>query len=207
MTDAVLKRPYSVVLFDEIEKAHPKIFSLLLQLLDDGQLTDSVGRQVNFKNTIVVMTSNAGVSFDMDKRLGFSSASKANDPGKAILAQVKQVFRPEFLGRIDEMIVMHSLTQEDGEHIAALMLGRLAAQLGKQGVMLEYDDAVLRYLAERGVDSMSGARQLRRVIAQSVEDLLSDYLLSGQHAGERIMLDVKQGEIRITSEQEELIPV
>ena len=207
LTDAVLKRPYSVVLFDEIEKAHPKIFSLLLQLLDDGQLTDSVGRKVNFKNTIVVMTSNAGVSFDMEKRLGFSSALQASDPGKAIMAQVKQVFRPEFLGRIDEMIVMHSLTQKDGERIAALMLGKLAAQLGKQGIMLEYDDEVLRYLAEKGVDSMSGARQLRRVLAKSVEDLLSDYLLAGRHAGERIALEVHQEQIRIASEQEELLPV
>ena len=207
LTDAVLKRPYSVVLFDEIEKAHHKIFSLLLQLLDDGQLTDSVGRKINFKNTIVVMTSNAGVSFDMEKRLGFSSAQQVNDPGKAIMAQVKQVFRPEFLGRIDELIVMHSLTKADGERIAALMLGRLAAQLGKQGIMLEYDDSVLRHLAEKGVDSMSGARQLRRVIAKEVEDLLSDYLLTGQHAGERIMLEAVQDQIRIASEQEVLLPV
>ncbi|MBQ7886311.1 MAG: ATP-dependent Clp protease ATP-binding subunit [Clostridia bacterium] len=207
LTDAVLKRPYSVVLFDEIEKAHPKIFSLLLQLLDDGQLTDSVGRKVNFKNTIVVMTSNAGVSFDMEKRLGFSSAGQASDPAKAIMAQVKQVFRPEFLGRIDELIVMHSLTKEDGERIAALMLSRLAQQLGRQGVMLEYDDQVLRYLAEKGVDSMSGARQLRRVISKSVEDLLSDYLLAGRHAGERIVLEMAGDQIRIASEQEELLPV
>lgn len=207
LTDAVLKRPYSVVLFDEIEKAHHKIFSLLLQLLDDGQLTDSVGRKVNFKNTIVVMTSNAGVSFDMEKRLGFSSAQQINDPGKAIMAQVKQVFRPEFLGRIDELIVMHSLTKADGERIAALMLGRLAAQLGRQGIMLEYDDSVLQHLAEKGVDSMSGARQLRRVIAKEVEDLLSDYLLIGQHTGERIMLEAVQNQIRIASEQEELLPV
>lgn len=207
LTDAVLKSPYSVVLFDEIEKAHPKIFSLLLQLLDDGQLTDSVGRKVNFKNTIVVMTSNAGVSFDMDKRLGFSSSSQASDPGKAIMSQVKQVFRPEFLGRIDELIVMHSLTHEDGQRIAALMLGRIAAQLSKQGIMLEYDDAVLRTLAEKGVDCMSGARQLRRVIAKSVEDLLSDYLLTGEHTGERIMLEVKKDQICIASEQLELLSV
>ena len=206
LTDAVLKRPYSVVLFDEIEKAHPKIFSLLLQLLDDGQLTDSVGRKVNFKNTIVVMTSNAGVSFDTEKRLGFSSGN-TSDPGKAIMAQVKQVFRPEFLGRIDELIVMHSLTCEDGERIAALMLGRLAQQLGKQGMMLEYDDQVLRYLAEKGVDSMSGARQLRRVIAKYVEDLLSDYLLAGSHAGERIVLELQGDQIRIASEQEEMVTV
>ena len=207
LTDAVLKRPYSVVLFDEIEKAHPKIFSLLLQLLDDGQLTDSVGRKVNFKNTIVVMTSNAGVSFDMEKRLGFASGAEAHDPGKAILAQVKQTFRPEFLGRIDELIVMHSLTKEDGACIAALMLGRIAQQLGRQGIMLEYDDGVPALLAGEGVDAMSGARNLRRVIARRVEDPLSDLLLTGSHAGERIVLHAMGSEIDIEIPHEELLPV
>ena len=207
LTDAVLKRPYSVVLFDEIEKAHPKIFSLLLQLLDDGQLTDSVGRKVNFKNTIVVMTSNAGVSFDMEKRLGFASGAEAHDPGKAILAQVKQTFRPEFLGRIDELIVMHSLTKEDGARIAALMLGRIAQQLGRQGIMLEYDDGVPALLAGEGVDAMSGARNLRRVIARRVEDPLSDLLLTGSHAGERIVLHALGSEIDIEIPHEELLPV
>ena len=207
LTDAVLKRPYSVVLFDEIEKAHPKIFSLLLQLLDDGQLTDSVGRKVNFKNTIVVMTSNAGVSFDMEKRLGFASGAETHDPGKAILAQVKQTFRPEFLGRIDELIVMHSLTKEDGACIAALMLGRIAQQLGRQGIMLEYDDGVPALLAGEGVDAMSGARNLRRVIARRVEDPLSDLLLTGNHAGERIVLHALGSEIDIEIPHEELLPV
>lgn len=207
LTDAVLKRPYCVVLFDEIEKAHPKIFSLLLQLLDDGQLTDSVGRKVNFKNAIVVMTSNAGVSFDMEKRLGFASASEKSDHSKAIMAQVKQTFRPEFLGRIDELIVMHSLTAQDGERIAALLLSRIARQLGTQGVMLEYDDDVLAYLAQEGMDAMSGARNLRRAIARLVEDPLSDYLLSGNHAGERILLQMLDGQIRIAGEQEELVTI
>lgn len=207
LTDAVLKRPYSVVLFDEIEKAHPKIFSLLLQLLDDGQLTDSVGRKVNFKNTIVMMTSNAGVSFDMEKRLGFALGTEAHDPGKAILAQVKQTFRPEFLGRIDELIVMRSLTKEDGARIAALMLGRIAQQLGKQGVMLEYDDDVPALLALEGVDTMSGARNLRRVITRRVEDPLSDLLLTGHHEGERIVLHASDNEIKLEIPHEELLPV
>ncbi|MGN1369582.1 MAG: ATP-dependent Clp protease ATP-binding subunit [Aristaeellaceae bacterium] len=207
LTDAVLQHPYSVVLFDEIEKAHPKIFSLLLQLLDDGQLTDSVGRRVNFKNTIVVMTSNAGVSFDMEKRLGFSAGAESRDPGKAILAQVKQTFRPEFLGRIDELIVMHSLTKEDGARIAALMLSKIAQQLGRLGIMLEYDDDVPVLLAEEGVDAMSGARNLRRVIAKRVEDPLSDLLLTGSHAGERIVLHAADGKINMEIPHEELVPV
>jgi len=197
LTDAVLKRPYSVVLFDEIEKAHPKIFSLLLQMLDDGHLTDSVGRKVNFKNTIIVMTSNAGVSFDMEKKLGFASSSQAVETGKAIMAQVKRTFRPEFLGRIDELIVMNSLTQTDGERIAALMIGRISQQLARQGVMLEYEDDVLTLLAQEGVDSMSGARNLRRVIAKYVEDPLSDLLLTRCCAGERLVMRVNGNQIDI----------
>ncbi len=194
LTDAVIRRPYSVVLFDEIEKAHPKIFSLLLQLLDDGHLTDSVGRKVSFRNTVVVMTSNAGVSFDMDKRLGFAGAdadsSKAEGRRKTILDQAKQTFRPEFLGRIDEMIVMNSLTQEDGARIAALLLGRTAQRLAARGVLLEFDDEAAALLAREGMDPMSGARNLRRLIARRVEEPLSDMLLAGT-AGERVHLCVQ----------------
>ena len=207
LTDAVLKRPYSVVLFDEIEKAHPKIFSLLLQLLDDGQLTDSIGHKVNFKNTIVVMTSNAGVSFDMDKRLGFSSASQIQDRSKLILNQVKQTFRPEFLGRVDELIVMHSLSHEDGCRIAQLMLGKTVQRMAKQGVMLEYDDDVPALLAKMGVDSMSGARNLRRVIAKHVEDPLSDLLLEGHITSGRVHLTTHADEIRLCVQDDVLASV
>lgn len=205
LTDAVLKRPYSVVLFDEIEKAHPKIFSLLLQLLDDGRLTDSVGRKVNFKNTIIVMTSNSGVSFDMDKRLGFASDSRCDDRKRLILSQVKQTFRPEFLGRIDEMIVMNSLTAEDGRHIAELLLGKTVKRMAQQGIMLEYDDDVPALLASEGLDPMSGARNLRRVIVRRVEEPLSDMILSGQISGNLILLKAAQDEIQLIIPQETLI--
>ena len=120
---------------------------------------------------------------------------------------MKQTFRPEFLGRIDELIVMHSLTKEDGACIAALMLGRIAQQLGRQGIMLEYDDGVPALLAGEGVDAMSGARNLRRVIARRVEDPLSDLLLTGSHAGERIVLHALGSEIDIEIPHEELLPV
>ena len=207
LTDAVLKRPYSVVLFDEIEKAHPKIFSLLLQLLDDGHLTDSVGRKVNFKNTIVVMTSNAGVSFDMDKRLGFATASDASpDRSRAIMAQAKQTFRPEFLGRVDEMIVMNSLTQEDGCRIAVLMLQKIAERLSRRDILLTYDDRVPELLARLGVNAMSGARGLRRVIAERVEDPLSDLLLTKTES-KSFHLSVDADEIRVHAEQNLLLPV
>ena len=203
LTDAVLKRPYSVVLFDEIEKAHPKIFSLLLQLLDDGQLTDSVGRKVNFKNTIIIMTSNSGVSFDMDKRLGFSGSSTDNKPSvnhrRTIMEQVKQTFRPEFLGRIDEMVVMNSLTEEDGAKIAALMLSRICGRLMERGISLTYDERVPFALAKEGVSEMSGARNLRRVIAQRVEDPVSELVLRGKgRNGLRIRV---QGEDILVSEE------
>lgn len=202
LTDEVLKRPYSVVLFDEIEKAHPKIFNLLLQLLDDGQLTDSVGRKVNFKNTIVVMTSNAGVSFDMDKKLGFVSSTRSGDLSKSILAQVKQTFRPEFLGRIDELLLMHSLSEEDGKQIARLLLGKTVQRLAKQGIMLEYEEQVLNLLARKGIDAISGARNLRRVICSMVEDPLSDWILSGQAGCGRILLCAMDEEIKLNVVQE-----
>ena len=195
LTDAVMKRPYSVVLFDEVEKAHPKIFSLLLQLLDDGHLTDSVGHKVNFKNTIIVMTSNAGVSFDMSKRLGFASGQPSDHAERSILSKVKETFRPEFLGRIDELIVMRSLTAEDGQKIAALMLDRLAARMEKQGVSLAYGNDVTALLAQKGMDDMSGARNLRRAVQRLVEDPLSDLLLAKQISGGCISLSTSEGEI------------
>lgn len=195
LTDAVMKRPYSVVLFDEVEKAHPKIFSLLLQLLDDGHLTDSVGHKVNFKNTIIVMTSNAGVSFDMSKRLGFASGQPSDHAERSILSKVKETFRPEFLGRIDELIVMRSLTAEDGQKIAALMLDRLAARMEKQGVSLAYGNDVTALLAQKGMDDMSGARNLRRAVQRLVEDPLSDLLLSKRISGGCISLSTSEGEI------------
>ena len=209
LTDAVLKRPYSVVLFDEIEKAHPKIFSLLLQLLDDGQLTDSVGRKVNFKNTIVMMTSNTGVTFEMDKRLGFvgskTDAAPALSHRRAIMAQAKQTFRPEFLGRVDEMIVMNSLTQEDGARIAALMLEKVKARMESRGICLRYDSQVAMLLAQNGVNDMSGARNLRRVVAELIEDPLSELILRGK-AGHEVRLSVEKNKITVTGEQEALAP-
>lgn len=209
LTDAVLKRPYSVVLFDEIEKAHPKIFSLLLQLLDDGQLTDSVGRKVNFKNTVVIMTSNTGVSFEMDKRLGFSGSKTDDTPTisrrRTIMAQAKQTFRPEFLGRIDEMIVMNSLTQEDGTKIAELMLEKVKARLEQQGITLSYDQEVPVLLAQSGVNEMSGARNLRRVIVEQVEDPLSELILRGK-AGNEVRLSVRCGKMIINNSCEALAP-
>ena len=189
------------MLFDEIEKAHPKVYNLLLQLLDDGQLTDSMGRKVNFRNTIVIMTSNAGVSFDMDKQLGFSSGASVADNGRrsrAILAKTKEVFRPEFLGRIDEIIVMNSLTEADGQRIAMLMLSRIQSRMAPRGVELIIEPQVPVLLAGLGVDAMSGARNLRRVIRERVEDPLSDLILAHPDAG-RIVVSVEDEAIAVRS--------
>ena len=199
LTDAVLKQPYSLVLFDEIEKAHPKVYNLLLQLLDDGQLTDSMGRKVNFRNTIVIMTSNAGVSFDMDKQLGFAAVAPQADRerrSRAILAKTREAFRPEFLGRIDEIIVMNSLTAEDGRRIAALMLSRVQARMEKRGVELLVEPQVPQLLAEKGVDAMSGARNLRRVIQEQVENPLSDLILS-QPETKKIVVSAENGAVAL----------
>ncbi len=198
LTDPVLKHPYSVVLLDEIEKAHPNVFNLMLQLFDDGVLTDSVGRKVNFRNTIVIMTSNAGVSFDMDKQMGFGS--RGGDPGKTILEQAKRTFRPEFLGRVDEMIVMNRLTEEDGREIARMMLEKTRLRLEKRDVRFSYDDEVLSLLAKEGVDAMSGARNLRKVILKDIDDPLSDLLLS-QPQTRCIVAGTEESEIVLRTEE------
>ena len=204
LTDAVLKQPYSVVLFDEIEKAHPKVFNLLLQLLDDGRLTDSVGRCVNFKNTMILMTSNVGVSGDMDKAVGFAHEqdSSINDKrAKAILSKAKQIFRPEFLGRIDEMIVMKALNQDAAHRIVRHMLNELNSRLASRGVEIRWTDSAVSFLAARGIDAMSGARNLRRVIQAHVENALSDLILSGR-VNKKIVIEEEQGELCVRKAEE-----
>lgn len=201
LTDAVMKRPYSIILFDEIEKAHPVVFNLLLQLLDDGILTDSMGRKVNFKNTIIFMTSNAGVTFDMDKRVGFSKSAESNvneNRRKMILDKTKQVFRPEFLGRIDELIVMNSLTLESGCKIADYQLSRVADRLANRGVALHWNGDVCTFIARLGLDPMSGARNLKRMITGMVEDPLCDLILSEQVRGDAY-LSIKNEELQISA--------
>ena len=201
LTDAVLKQPYSVVLFDEIEKAHPKVFSLLLQLLDDGLLTDSVGRKVNFKNTVIMMTTNAGISFEMDKQVGFSaSTSESQDEKrrKIVLDRAKQIFRPEFLGRVDEMIVMKSLDATAGKEIAALHLKQIADRLIRRGIHVSVTDSALRCLSGMGVNRTSGARGLKHVIREKVENPLSEMLLSDANKHE-FLIDCLDDEISINT--------
>ena len=185
LTQKVRNKPYSVVLFDEVEKAHPDVFNILLQILDDGRLTDSTGRVVNFKNTIIVMTSNAGAHTIASARsLGFGSASEIvsdyEGMKERVLLEVKDTFRPEFLNRVDDLIVFHALEPGDIRKIASLMLENVAMRLNERGMTLIYDDEVVQLLATEGYDVKFGARPLRRTIQRLVEDALSEEIIAGK---------------------------
>ena len=196
LTQKVRNKPYSVVLFDEVEKAHPDVFNILLQILDDGRLTDSNGRVVNFKNTIIVMTSNAGASTITSKRsLGFGGSVETTRDYEAmkerVMAEVKDTFRPEFINRIDDLIVFHALEPDDIRRIAGLMLGSVSKRLAQRGMKLSYGDDVIALLAEEGYDPNYGARPLRRTIQRSVEDALSEEIIAGKIAlGDQVQLYV-----------------
>ena len=199
LTQKVRNKPYSVVLFDEVEKAHPDVFNILLQILDDGRLTDSNGRVVNFKNTIIVMTSNAGASTITSKRsLGFGGSVETTRDYEAmkerVMAEVKDTFRPEFINRIDDLIVFHALEPDDIRRIAGLMLGSVSKRLAQRGMKLSYGDDVIALLAEEGYDPNYGARPLRRTIQRSVEDALSEEIIAGKIAlGDQVQLYVEDG--------------
>lgn len=187
LTQKVRNKPYSVVLFDEIEKAHPDVFNILLQILDDGRLTDSTGRVVNFKNTIIVMTSNAGASSITGKRsMGFGGAVDTTRNYEAmkerVMESVKDTFRPEFINRVDELIVFHALEPADIRQITSLMLGSVAKRLQQRGMSLTYGEDVVELLAAQGYDANYGARPLRRTIQRAVEDALSEEIIAGNIA-------------------------
>jgi ATP-dependent Clp protease ATP-binding subunit ClpC len=194
LTEKVRRRPYSVVLFDEIEKAHPDVFNMLLQVLDDGRLTDSVGHVVDFKNTILIMTSNLGTSF-IGKRTspGFlaEAESQSHDRMKErVLEELKRAFRPEFINRIDDTIVFHALSREDITAIVRMMVTRINAQLSDKRIAVEPTEAALAWLVEKGYDPTYGARQLRRTVQKHVEDPLAEAIVRGQFAdGARIEVD------------------
>ena len=202
LTEAVRRKPYSVVLFDEIEKAHPDVFNMLLQILDDGRLTDSNGRVVNFSNCVIVMTSNAGAHAINDGRvMGFGGdGSPADYAGmkNRVMEAVKQVFRPEFINRVDELVVFHALTQEEILQIADLMLRQMQKRLSGMGITLSYDAEVTRLLAEAGYDEKFGARPLRRAIQRQVEDALSEEIISGRlKLGDSVQAAVEDGKLKL----------
>jgi ATP-dependent Clp protease ATP-binding subunit ClpC len=201
LTEAVRRKPFSVVLFDEIEKAHPDVFNTLLQILEDGHLTDSQGHKVDFKNTIIIMTSNLGTR-DIQKGPGVGFAAYANEQltyekmRDRVNDELKKSFRPEFLNRIDEVIVFRSLTQEDVKNIVDLMMKRVREQLKAKDVEIELTDEAKTMLATQGYDQSLGARPLRRTIQRLVEDPLSEKLLWKEfRAGQTIIVDARDGEI------------
>jgi ATP-dependent Clp protease ATP-binding subunit ClpC len=199
LTEAVRRKPFSVVLFDEIEKAHPDVCNTLLQILEDGHLTDAQGRVVDFKNTVIIMTSNLGTA-DLGKAaIGFAPPGEAATYERMkdrVLEQLKRNFRPEFLNRIDEVIVFHELSREEVTQIVDLMIRRVREQLESQGLGLELTPAAKETLADKGYDSTLGARPLRRAIQRLVEDPLSDRILwKGVRAGETVVVDAEGHEV------------
>ena len=201
LTERVRRKPYSVLLFDEVEKAHPDVFNTLLQILEDGRLTDGQGRVVDFKNTVIVMTSNAGAhTIKKQRTMGFGSEDQREKSYEAmkenIMDEVKQIFRPEFLNRVDEIIVFHALEQQDIDKIAELMLHQLSDRLKERGIELEVEASAVHLLASAGFDLTYGARPLRRAIQRMVEDALSEEILAGKiHLGQKVRVSAQDGKL------------
>ena len=205
LTEKIRRRPYSVVLFDEIEKAHPDVFNILLQILEDGILTDAQGRRVDFKNTVIIMTSNAGVTdlANAPRKLGFAAdeESAVRDERErnrtALLDALKRTFKPEFLNRVDETIVFNKLTDTDIEKITSIMLGEVTKRINALGITIEFDHDVVASLAKEGFDPTYGARPLRRAIVRRVEDSFSEAMLRGDvKAGDCVNAVLEDGAIR-----------
>ena len=195
LTEKVRRHPYSVVLFDEIEKAHPDIMNILLQILDEGKINDAQGRTVNFENTIIAMTSNAG-STDKSTGVGFNKSAEDISKEKA-MKSLREFLRPEFLSRIDEVIVFKPLVKEDFERIAALMLDEMKEPLSEKGIILKYDNDALKAVAEKSFGKVYGARDIRRVIRKEIEEKIADIIIdkNGKVAG--IGITSENGEIKV----------
>ena len=209
LTEKIRRRPYSVVLFDEIEKAHPDVFNILLQVLEDGVLTDSQGRKVDFKNTILIMTSNVGASAltgPAKGTLGFSEKPEEENTEKVahdrVMEALKATFRPEFLNRIDDIIIFNRLTEEDIKKIAHLMLSEVGARIHDLGIEITFDDSVAALMAKEGFDAVYGARPLRRAIVRLVEDPFSGEMLEGRiKAGDKVNAVEKDGKVEFLKEE------
>ncbi len=203
LTEKIRKHPYSVLLFDEIEKAHPDVFNIMLQILEDGILTDAQGRRVDFRNTIIIMTSNLGAKniLNTDSKLGFSKEEEKKEEEDEykkikdkVMEEVKHAFKPEFLNRIDDIIVFHRLTEDDIKEIAKLMLGQLKKRLAANEINAEFSDAAVAEIAKEGFDPVYGARPLRRAIQSKIEDMLSEEIISSNIGnGDSVEVDVKDG--------------
>ena len=209
LTEKVRRKPYAIILFDEVEKAHPDVFNLLLQILEDGRLTDGQGRVVDFKNTVIVMTSNAGAhTIKKQRALGFGGQEDSEKTYDAmrenIMDEVRQIFRPEFLNRVDEIIVFHALTEAEIDQIARLLLDQVCLRLEDRGIRLEVGEEALRLISKAGYDLKYGARPLRRAIQRLVEDALSEEILLGDvRLGDRVLASVEDEKLKFTAVPEQ----
>lgn len=205
LTEKVRRKPYSVILFDEIEKAHPDVFNILLQILDDGRLTDSQGRTVDFKNTVIIMTSNIGAKLLTEKHssLGFTDENSENketeNTKELVLGELKKAFRPEFINRIDDIIVFDRLSKDEIKEIAVKMLAGLKKRLSDMEIEIEFTDEAVSAIADKGFDEVYGARPLRRAITSDIEDPLSEKMLDGTiKANSKVKCDFADGEFTFT---------
>lgn len=211
LTEKIRKHPYSVILFDEVEKAHPDVFNIMLQILDDGILTDAQGRRVDFKNTVIIMTSNLGASEILGtgtSKLGFGNTSDSKSEKETIkdkvMAEVKRAFRPEFLNRIDEIIVFDRLEKEDIKKIASLMLKSLEKRLAENEITVKFTDECVAQISEEGFDRVYGARPLRRAIQNKLEDLLSEKIIDGEiQSGDSVTVDYKDNSYTVMVNKQE----
>ena len=201
LTEKVRNKPYSVLLFDEVEKAHPDIFNVLLQVLDDGVLTDSKGRKIDFSNTLIIMTSNLGATaLRDDKTVGFGALDLSRSQEhmeKRIFEELKKAYRPEFINRIDEKVVFHSLSDQDMQEVVKVMIKPLVAIAAEKGIALKFQPAALKLLAKEGYDPDMGARPLRRLLQTKVEDRLAEMLLREEvGAGDQLKIGVSAGQLK-----------
>ena len=203
LTEAVRRKPYSVVLLDEIEKAHPEAFNILLQVLEDGRLTDTKGRTVDFRNTVIIMTSNVGSSFLRKEAMGFAANKDEKTDYKNmrghVMEELKRSFRPEFLNRIDELVVFHSLQEEQLVKISEILIRQVNKRLSENGLELQVEKSAIELIAKEGNDPIFGARPLRRAIQRLIEDTLSEKILEGEFkTGDRIRVDAEDGKMKFT---------
>ncbi len=205
LSEKVRRNPYSVVLFDEVEKAHPDVFNVLLQVLDDGHITDSTGRVVDFKNTVIIMTSNAGAqNIVQPKTLGFASVTDEKERHEnmktKVMDEVKRLFKPEFINRIDEIIVFHALNKEQIGSIVDIMIAKVNKRIMEQmKISIELNDEAKKYIVDKGYDEKYGARPLRRTIQNDIEDALAEKILEGTvKQGNRVLVSVKDGKLHFS---------
>ena len=202
LTEKVKNKPYSVILFDEVEKAHKDVFTVLLQILDDGHVTDSLGRKINFKNTLIILTSNLGVKKlqDFGTGIGFGSNTYSNEEAKkqVLMKEMKNFFSPEFLNRIDDTVVFNTLSQDDIKKITRIELDKLVSRLNEMNYKISYEDSLVDYLAKTGFDELYGARPLKRAIQDKVEDLISEEVLTDKIIeGKSYMIKVEDETIQV----------